>query len=96
MKNTAHTFVIVSKAKNSYKVEDYGTRSMTPESAFKFACKMNQDAHCIIPKSDIDSAQQFKPTDAAFRRGTWFGVAVGFGIAAILFGLMTFAYIKSI
>lgn len=95
MKQTAHTFVIVSKL-GTYKVEDYGTASGELRDAHGYARTMNQDALLVLPKAEIDAEQQFKPTEAAFQRGTWFGVALGFGAAAILFGLMTWAYFANL
>lgn len=94
MKNAVHTFVIVSKT-GTYKVEDYSTSSGKEGDAYRYARSMNSDA-MVIPKSEIDAQQQFKPAKMAFRRGTWLGIAVGFGIAAILFGLMTFVYMQNI
>lgn len=92
MKNTAHTFVIVG-LDNSYKVEDYGTHDMTPESALSYARNMNREALAVISKDEIDKQQQFKPFDRGFRRGTWFGVAIGFAIAFFLVAIVVAIYL---
>jgi hypothetical protein len=94
MKNTVHTFLIISKS-GAFKVEDYSTSSGELADALRYAKSMNSDA-MVIPKEEIDAQQQFKPFDIGFKRGTLLGIFIGFGVAAILFGLMTLAYTKSI